>query len=150
MLATIASRQRRKTSQICSNPPVSRIWASDTNTRSAFESKVAEFILIQGSIYELDLLRNPADTNSKKVEWTIGKASAAAICEMDIFCDNATKFVITKIYDKYCCNVTKKYLPQNKDIYCETFYFYTAEIFTLKLIFVNNFFRRILMSNPIQ
>ena len=105
MLATIASRQRRKTSQICSNPPVSRIWASDTNTRSAFESKVAEFILIQGSIYELDLLRNPADTNSKKVEWTIGKASAAAICEMDIFCDNAAKFVITKIYDKYFCIV---------------------------------------------
>ena len=107
MLATIASRQ---TSQNVANLLKSTCFpylGSDTNTRSAFESKVAEFILIQGSIYELDLLRNPADTNSKKVEWTIGKASAAAICEMDIFCDNAAKFVITKIYDKYCCIVTK-------------------------------------------
>ena len=93
--------------------------------------------MIQGSIYELDLLRNPADTNSKKVEWTIGKASAAAICEMDIFCDNAAKFVITKYYDKYCCIVTKKYLAQNKNIYCETIFLDAAEIFTLKLIFVN-------------
>ena len=87
----------------------------------------------------MDLLRNPADTNSKKVEWTIGKASAAAICEMDIFCD------------KYCCIVTKKYLAQNKNIYCETIFFDTAEIFTLKLIFVNNCLKKDInvQSNPV-
>ena len=85
----------------------------------------------------MDLLRNPADTNSKKVEWTIGKASAAAICEMDIFCDNAAKFVITKFMTNIDALLQKKYLTRNKNIYCETIFFDTAEMFTLKLIFVN-------------
>ena len=48
--------------------------------------------MIQRSIYEVDLLRKPADTNSKKVEWKIGKASVATISEMDICWNNAAIF----------------------------------------------------------